>query len=71
MQSSESLGLKPNEIQEINLSIKQGVKHFVQMYRYGEEKGVSMDKIIQSYRWQAIFDFIANQEAKTTLGRYS
>ena len=26
MQSSESLGLKPNEIQETSLSIKQGVK---------------------------------------------
>ncbi|PGW26499.1 hypothetical protein COE04_31670, partial [Bacillus cereus] len=32
MQSSESLGLKPNELQEISLSIKQGVKHFAQMY---------------------------------------
>ncbi|RAN70874.1 lysozyme family protein [Bacillus sp. SRB_331] len=65
MQSSESLGLKPNEIQEINLSIKQGIKHFVQMYRYGEEKGVSMDTIIQSYNMgPGYIDFIANQEAK-------
>ncbi|MGN4427209.1 lysozyme family protein [Bacillus cereus group sp. MYBK30-1] len=65
MQSSESLGLKPNEIQEINLSIKQGVKHFAQMYKYGTEKGVSMDTIIQSYNMgPGYIDFIANQEAK-------
>ncbi|MBJ8105939.1 MULTISPECIES: lysozyme family protein [Bacillus cereus group] len=65
MQSSESLGLKPNEIQEINLSIKQGVKHFAQMYKYGTEKGVSMDTIIQSYNMgPGYIDFISSQEAK-------
>ena len=65
MQSSESLGLKPNELQEISLSIKQGVKHFAQMYKYGTEKDVSMDTIIQSYNMgPGYIDFIASQEDK-------
>ena len=65
MQSSESLGLKPNEIQETSLSIKQGVKHFAQMYKYGTEKNVSMDTIIQSYNMgPGYIDFIASQEVK-------
>ncbi|MCC2507599.1 lysozyme family protein [Bacillus cereus] len=41
MQSSESLELKRNEIQDVNLSIEQGVKHFDQspdMYTCGDNK---------------------------------
>ncbi|KAA0794955.1 lysozyme family protein [Bacillus sp. BPN334] len=65
MQSSESLGLKPNEIQETSSSIKQGIKHFAQMYKYGTEKDVSMDTIIQSYNMgPGYIDFIASQEVK-------
>ncbi|PFH65391.1 hypothetical protein COI61_30125 [Bacillus cereus] len=65
MQSSESLGLKPNEIQETSLSIKQGVKQFAQMYKYGTEKDVSMETIIQSYNMgPGYIDFIASQEVK-------
>jgi hypothetical protein len=65
MQSSESLGLKPNEIQETSLSIEQGVKHFAKMYKYGTEKDVSMDAIIQSYNMgPGYIDFIASQEVK-------
>lgn len=65
MQSSESLGLKPNEIQETSLSIEQGVKHFAKMYKYGKEKDVSMETIIQSYNMgPGYIDFIASQEAK-------
>ncbi|MCU4771366.1 lysozyme family protein [Bacillus toyonensis] len=65
MQSSESLGLKPNEIQETSLSIEQGVKHFAKMYKYGTEKDVSMETIIQSYNMgPGYIDFIASQEAK-------
>ncbi|MDA2440148.1 lysozyme family protein [Bacillus cereus] len=65
MQSSESLGLKPNEIQETSLSIKQGVKYFAQMYKYGTEKDVSMETIIQSYNMgPGYIDFIASQEVK-------
>ncbi|AJH17102.1 lysozyme family protein [Bacillus mycoides] len=65
MQSSESLGLKPNEIQETSLSIEQGVKHFAKMYKYGTDKDVSMDTIIQSYNMgPGYIDFIASQEVK-------
>ncbi len=65
MQSSESLGLKPNEIQETSLSIKQGVKHFAKMYKYGTDKDVSIDTIIQSYNMgPGYIDFIASQEVK-------
>ncbi len=68
IQSSESLGLKPNEIQETSSSIKQGVKHFAQMYKYGMEKDVSMDTIIQSYNMgSGYIDFIASQEVKQHL----
>ena len=65
MQSSESLGLKPNEIQETSLSIEQGVKHFAKMYKYGTDKDVSMDTIIQSYNMgSGYIDFVASQEVK-------
>lgn len=65
MQSSESLELKRNEIQDVNLSIEQGVKHFAQMYQYGIEKDVGMDTIIQSYNMGPNYiDFIANQQIK-------
>ncbi|PFL45874.1 lysozyme family protein, partial [Bacillus cereus] len=47
------------------LSIKQGVKHFAQMYKYGTEKDVSMETIIQSYNMgPGYIDFIASQEVK-------
>ncbi len=60
MQSFESLGLKPNEIKET-----KGVKHFAQMYKYGTEKDVSMETIIQSYNMgPGYIDFIASQEVK-------
>ncbi|PDZ42289.1 lysozyme family protein [Bacillus wiedmannii] len=65
MQSSESLELKRNEIQDVNLSIEQGVKHFVQMYQYGIKKDVGMETIIQSYNMGPKYiDFIASQQIK-------
>jgi hypothetical protein len=65
MQSSESLGLQRNEIQDVNLSIEQGVKHFAQMYKYGIEKGVGMDAIIQSYNMgPGYIDFIASNKTE-------
>ncbi|MDZ5608720.1 lysozyme family protein [Bacillus pseudomycoides] len=65
MQSSESLGLKRNEIQDVNLSIEQGVKHFAQMYKYGIEKDVGIDAIIQSYNMGPRYiDFIASKKIK-------
>ena len=51
MQSSESLGLKPNEIQETSLSIKQGVKHFVKMYKYGTEKMLAWIQLFKAIIW--------------------
>lgn len=65
MQSSESLELKRNEIQDVNFSIEQGVKHFAQMYQYGIEKDVGMDTIIQSYNMGPKYiEFIAGQQSK-------
>ncbi|WP_000837337.1 lysozyme family protein [Bacillus thuringiensis] len=65
MQSSESLELKRNEIQDVNLSIEQGVKHFAQMYQYGIENDVGMDTIIQSYNMGPKYiEFIAGQQIK-------
>lgn len=65
MQSSESLGLQRNEIQDVNLSIEQGVKHFAQMYKYGIEKDVGIDAIIQSYNMgPGYIDFIASKKTE-------
>ncbi len=49
MQASESAGLKPNEIQDKQESIHQGVYHFYQMYLLGTKNKVDMNTIIQSY----------------------
>jgi hypothetical protein len=49
MQSSESAGLKRNEINNPQDSIKQGVYHFAEMYKYGTKRKVDLDTIIQSY----------------------
>ncbi|WP_409303996.1 lysozyme family protein [Peribacillus sp. SCS-155] len=49
MQSSESAGLKRNSITNPNKSIKQGVYHFSQMYKYGTKMKVDLNTIIQSY----------------------
>ncbi len=38
MQSSESLGLKRNEIKNPQTSIKQGIKQFTLMYQTGKKK---------------------------------
>ncbi|BBP90048.1 hypothetical protein BsIDN1_36660 [Bacillus safensis] len=38
MQASESLGLKRNEINDPEKSIKQGVHHFSTMYKHGKKK---------------------------------
>lgn len=49
MQSSESAGLAPNTIDDPKESIKQGVKHFQRVIKYGNEKKVDLLTIIQSY----------------------
>lgn len=49
MQSSESVGLAPNSIEDPKKSIKYGVKHFNRVFRYGQEKKVDFSTIIQAY----------------------
>ena len=49
MQSSESAGLKRNAIEDPSESIRQGVFHFAEMYKYGQKQGVDIETIIQSY----------------------
>ncbi|MBS4174569.1 lysozyme family protein [Bacillus sp. FJAT-49736] len=49
MQASESAGLKRNEIQDKQESIRQGVYHFYQMYHLGIQNKVDLNTIIQSY----------------------
>ncbi|MFD3448392.1 lysozyme family protein [Microbacteriaceae bacterium 4G12] len=67
MQSSESAGLKRNEIQDPENSIKQGVYHFYQMYKYGTKLQVDLDTIIQSYNMgPGYIDFVASHGGKHT-----
>jgi len=49
MQSSESVGLPPNTIDNIEWSILQGVSHFKNVLDDGTAKGVDFPAIIQSY----------------------
>jgi hypothetical protein len=49
MQSSESIGLPPNTIQDPTESIEIGVKHFRNVLRYGSKKKVDFATVIQSY----------------------
>lgn len=49
MQSSESAGLPPNTIDDPNMSIKQGVKHFHRVVSYGRKKKVDFPAMIQAY----------------------
>ncbi|GKU84390.1 lysozyme family protein [Niallia sp. NCCP-28] len=64
MQSSESAGLKRNKIDNPYKSIKQGVFHFSEMYRYGEKLGVDLETIIQSYNMgPGYIDFIASNKS--------
>ncbi|MGE6629765.1 lysozyme family protein [Bacillus sp. NPDC077027] len=65
MQSSESLGLKRNEINDPDKSIKQGVHHFSAMYKHGKKKGVDLETIIQSYNMgTGYIDFVAKNGGK-------
>ncbi|MDA1475085.1 lysozyme family protein [Bacillus changyiensis] len=67
MQSSESLGLKRNEIDDPNTSIKQGVRHFVDMYQKGQKNGVDLKAIIQSYNMgSGYIEYVAKNGGKHT-----
>ena len=61
MQSSESAGLTRNAIKDPSESIRQGVFHFAEMYRYGQKQGVNIEAIIQSYNMgPGYIDFIVS-----------
>lgn len=51
MQSSESIGLPPNSIQDPVMSVDLGVKHFKSVLLQGEKAGVDFAGIIQSYNF--------------------
>ncbi|NVB31990.1 lysozyme family protein [Bacillus licheniformis] len=65
MQSSESLGMKRNEIDDPKASIKQGVRHFTAMYKKGQKKGVDIETIIQSYNMgSGYIDYVSKHGGK-------
>ena len=65
MQSSESAGLKRNEINNSLNSIKQGVYHFSEIYKYGTKRKVDLNTIIQSYNMgPGYIDFVAEHGFK-------
>ncbi|MFN2747477.1 MULTISPECIES: lysozyme family protein [Bacillus] len=67
MQSSESLGMKRNEIDDPKASIKQGVRHFAEMYEKGQKKGVDLATIVQSYNMGAGYiDYVSEHGKKHT-----
>ena len=51
MQSSESIGLLPNAIQDPIQSIDTGVKYFKHILDHGNSKGVDFSTIVQSYNF--------------------
>lgn len=60
MQASESAGLPPNTIKDPEQSIRQGVRHFHNVYTYGKKKRVDMATIIQAYNMgPGYIDFVA------------
>nr|WP_258311613.1 lysozyme family protein [Terrilactibacillus laevilacticus] len=72
MQASESAGLKRNQIKNPETSIKQGVYHFSEMFKYGKQKHVDLDTIIQSYNMgPGYISYVAErgQKHKETLAK--
>lgn len=60
MQSSESIGLPVNTIQDPITSIQVGVQHYHNAYKRGQKNGVDTDTIIQSYNYGTGFvDYVA------------
>ncbi|CAI8917714.1 lysozyme family protein [Priestia megaterium] len=51
MQSSESIGLPMNTIQDPMYSIQVGVKHFASVYNQGKKKGLDVQTVVQSYNF--------------------
>ncbi len=53
MQASESLGLKRNEINDPEKSIKQGVHHFSTMYKHGKKKALIWKPLFKAITWES------------------
>jgi len=67
MQSSESIGLPPNSIQDPLVSIQVGIKHFYNVYQKAEAQGVDSDSVIQSYNFGGGYiDYVATNGKKHT-----
>ncbi|WP_298841652.1 bifunctional lytic transglycosylase/C40 family peptidase [uncultured Clostridium sp.] len=67
MQSSESIGLPPNSIQDPVQSIDVGVKNFKKILDYGNSKGVDFPTIVQSYNFgSGYIDYVSNNGKKNT-----
>ncbi|WEY82954.1 lysozyme family protein (plasmid) [Bacillus subtilis] len=67
MQSSESLGLPPNAIQDPAVSVDAGVKHFKSVLEQGKKAGVDFNTIVQSYNYgTGYIGFVAKHGKKHT-----
>lgn len=67
MQSSESIGLAPNSIQDPIMSIDVGVKHFKSVLDSGTKKGVDFSTIVQSYNFGVGYiDYVSSNGKKHT-----
>jgi cell wall-associated NlpC family hydrolase len=67
MQSSESIGLPPNSIQDPVQSIDVGVKNFKKVLDYGNSKGVDFSTIVQSYNFgSGYIDYVSSNGKKNT-----
>jgi hypothetical protein len=65
MQSSESIGLPPNAIQDPVMSVNLGVQHFKSVLVQGEKAGVDFSAIIQSYNFgSGYLSFVSSNGGK-------
>lgn len=66
MQSSESLDLKPNTLNEDD-SIRQGCKYFSELISLAKSKGCDIKSVIQSYNFgKGFLDYVAQKGKKYT-----
>lgn len=67
MQSSESLGLAPNTIQEPERSIQRGVEFFIQNVKGAIQRGADLKTALQAYNYGGGFvDFVLKNGGKYT-----
>ncbi|MFJ7512715.1 lysozyme family protein [Peribacillus simplex] len=65
MQSSESVGLSPNAIQNPVMSVNLGVQHFKSVLEDGQKNGVDFSAIVQSYNFgSGYLSFISSNGKK-------